>query len=71
MGDEFWPLPGRIFAAARSHTFAQLGCVAGSRKAEQALPDRITSSRVFKIGRRTNARSAAWQDRQAFGDPRA
>ena len=23
-GDNFWPRPGRIFAAARSHTFAQL-----------------------------------------------
>ncbi|MFK3981836.1 hypothetical protein ACI2K4_15855 [Micromonospora sp. NPDC050397] len=23
-GDDFWPRPGRIFAAARSHTFAQL-----------------------------------------------
>ena len=23
-GEEFWPRPGRIFAAARSHTFAQL-----------------------------------------------
>lgn len=24
-GERFWPRPGRIFAAARSHTFAQLG----------------------------------------------
>ena len=23
-GEHFWPRPGRIFAAARSHTFAQL-----------------------------------------------
>ena len=23
-GEEFWPRPGRIFAAARSHTFKQL-----------------------------------------------
>ncbi len=24
-GEEYWPRPGRIFAAARSHTFKQLG----------------------------------------------
>jgi hypothetical protein len=24
-GEEFWPRPGRIFAAARTHTFEQLG----------------------------------------------
>ncbi|MFB4317585.1 hypothetical protein [Actinomadura sp. 21ATH] len=24
-GEAFWPRPGRVFAAARSHTFAQLG----------------------------------------------
>jgi hypothetical protein len=23
-GEEYWPRPGRIFAAARSHTFKQL-----------------------------------------------
>jgi len=23
-GEDFWPRPGRIFAAARRHTFAQL-----------------------------------------------
>ena len=45
-GEHFWPRPGRIFAAARSHTFTQLAAAIDDGRIYRRSNEQVERGRV-------------------------